>query len=50
MRGAYHVATRVQPSCALIVDVTFASDYPGVSGDASGTVKLGGVLYYAPTA
>lgn len=42
MRGAYHVATRVQPSCALIVDVTFASDYPGVSGDASGTVKLGG--------
>ncbi|MFR5527598.1 MAG: M42 family peptidase, partial [[Clostridium] innocuum] len=41
MRGAYHVATRVKPSCALIVDVTFASDYPGVTGDASGTVKLG---------
>lgn len=41
MQGAYHVATRVQPSCALIVDVTFAGDYPGVDADIIDTVKLG---------
>ncbi len=41
MRGAYHTACRVQPDCALIVDVTFASDYPGVNADASGMVELG---------
>lgn len=41
MRGAYHVASRVQPTCAIIVDVTFASDYPGVSADTSGEVELG---------
>lgn len=40
MRGAYHVACRVQPTCALIVDVTFASDYPGVSEDSSGSIAL----------
>lgn len=46
MRGAYHVASRIQPTCALIVDVTYASDYPGVDGDVSGEVVLGkgGVL------
>lgn len=41
MRGAYHVSNRVQPSCALIVDVTYASDYPGVHADASGEIVLG---------
>ena len=41
MRGAYHVAHRVQPSCAIIVDVTFASDYPGVKKDTSGEIELG---------
>ncbi len=41
MRGAYHVSNLVKPSCALIVDVTFASDYPGVSKDSSGDISLG---------
>lgn len=46
MRGAYHVSSRVKPDCAIIVDVTYANDYPGVSKDASGEVSLGkgGVL------
>ncbi len=41
MRGAYHVSNLVKPSCALIVDVTFANDYPGVSKDSSGDIRLG---------
>lgn len=46
MRGAYHVANSVKPDCAIIVDVTFANDYPGVSKDSGGEVLLGkgGVL------
>lgn len=46
MRGAYHVASQVKPTCAIIVDVTYASDYPGVDANASGEVSLGkgGVL------
>lgn len=46
MRGAYHVSKRVEPTCAIIIDVTYASDYPGVDANASGEVSLGkgGVL------
>lgn len=42
MRGAYHAVHYVKPSCAIIVDVTYASDYPGVDGDTTGEVVLGG--------
>lgn len=40
-RGAYFMAARVQPNLAIIVDVTFASDYPGVNQYESGEVNLG---------
>lgn len=41
MRGAYWAASRVKPDVAIAVDVTFASDYPGVDSKESGQVKLG---------
>ena len=41
MRGAYWAASGVNPDVAIAVDVTFASDYPGVDSKDSGTVKLG---------
>ncbi len=40
-RGAYWAGSNLQPDVAIAVDVTFASDYPGV-GPESGSVKLGG--------
>ena len=40
-RGAYWAGARVQPDVAVAVDVTYANDYPGTNGKASGTVKLG---------
>lgn len=41
MRGAYWAASAVRPDVAIAVDVTFASDYPGVDSKESGQVKLG---------
>lgn len=41
MRGAYFSASRVEPTMAIIVDVTYASDYPGVNPFDSGDVQLG---------
>ena len=38
-RGAYYASSRVHPTCMLAVDVTWASDAPGVD---PGEVKLGG--------
>ena len=42
MRGAYWAASRVKPSVAIAVDVTYAQDYPGTDPAESGPVKLGG--------
>lgn len=40
MRGAFHASAAIQPSCAIIVDVTYTSDYPGVDGATTGEVSL----------
>ena len=42
MNGAYFVASRVKPSLAIAVDVTYTSDYPGVDIAATGDVQVGG--------
>ena len=42
MNGAYFVASRVQPTLAIAVDVTFTSDYPGVAIATTGDVRVGG--------
>lgn len=42
MNGAYFVASRVKPSLAIAVDVTYTSDYPGVDIAATGDVRVGG--------
>ena len=41
-RGAYYAAANVEPDCAIIVDVTWASDCPGTDPGETGHVKLGG--------
>jgi len=41
LRGAHWAANRVKPDVAVIVDVTYATDYPGTSPEESGDVKLG---------
>ncbi len=41
-RGAYFAAARVKPACAIIVDVTWASDSPDGNPASTGEVKLGG--------
>lgn len=48
MRGAYWAASRVEPTMAIAVDVTYATDYPG--SDREGDVSLGNgpVLCIAP--
>ena len=38
-RGAYYASSRINPTCALAVDVTWASDAPGMD---PGEVKVGG--------
>ena len=45
-RGSYWVGSAIRPDVAIVTDVTFASDYPGVDAKQSGEVKLGcgGVL------
>lgn len=41
-RGAYFAAANVKPNCAIIVDVTWASDAPEGDPARTGEVKLGG--------
>lgn len=41
MRGAHWAAGRVKPDVTIVVDVTYAQDYPGTSPQESGDVKLG---------
>lgn len=41
-RGAYYAAARVQPHCAIAVDVTWASDAPGTDPAETGDIKLNG--------
>lgn len=41
-RGAYYAAARIQPDCAIAVDVTWASDAPGTNPSETGEVKVGG--------
>ena len=41
-RGAYFAASATKPSCAIAVDVTWASDCPGTDPAETGFVKLGG--------
>ena len=41
-RGAYYGGSRINPSCAVVVDVTWASDCPGTNPADTGLVKLGG--------
>ena len=50
-RGAYHASTNVEPSCAIIVDVTFASDYVGATSNEGGDIALGkgAALCYSST-
>lgn len=39
--GAYFTAARVEPDVAIVVDVTWASDYPGTDPKDTGEVALG---------
>ena len=41
-RGAYFAGAAVKPECAVIVDVTWASDCPGTDPAETGYVRLGG--------
>ena len=41
-RGAYFASANVKPACAVIVDVTWASDAPDGDPNATGEVRLGG--------
>lgn len=41
MRGAIWASQKVNPTFAIIVDVTFATDYPGTSPEVTGEVSLG---------
>ena len=40
-RGSYHAGVRVKPDCAVIVDVTWASDCPGTDPGETGKIGLG---------
>ena len=40
--GAYWVSARVKPTMAIVVDVTYTSDYPGMDPAETGNVRLGG--------
>ncbi len=41
-RGAYFAGANLEPDCAIIVDVTWASDCPGTDPAETGKVSLGG--------
>lgn len=40
-RGAFFAGAKIQPSCAIAVDVTWASDCPGTDPASTGDVRLG---------
>ncbi|MBY7143955.1 M20/M25/M40 family metallo-hydrolase [Virgibacillus sp. NKC19-3] len=40
MGGAYFAAAGVEPTMAIAVDVTFATDYPGVNKNKHGDIRL----------
>lgn len=40
--GAYFTSSRIHPTMAIAVDVTYTSDYPGVSEAETGEIKVGG--------
>ena len=40
-RGAYYAGADVKPSCAVVVDVTWASDCPGTDPAETGDIALG---------
>ena len=41
-RGAFFAGSGIEPTCAIIVDVTWASDSPERGAEESGEIKLGG--------
>lgn len=41
MAGAYSAGAAINPNAALISDVSFATDYPGIDARSHGEVKLG---------
>lgn len=41
-RGAYFAGAQTRPDCAVVVDVTWASDCPGGDPGSNGEVRLGG--------
>ena len=51
MNGSYFVSSRVQPTAAIAVDVTYTSDYPGTNKAETGDIKVGGgpVLCNSPS-
>ncbi len=40
--GAYFASSGIEPTCAIVVDVTDASDYPGMDPARGGDKKIGG--------
>lgn len=40
-RGAYWAGTAVEPDLAIVTDVTYATDYPGMEAKDGGMVRLG---------
>lgn len=40
-RGAYWAGSRIRPDMAIVVDVTYAQDYPGAKPQETGFVELG---------
>ncbi len=42
LRGAYFAGAGIKPDCAVIVDVTYASDYPGTDPGECGDISVGG--------
>ena len=42
MRGAYHVASRLEPTLAIAVDVIHSSDFSGSLPQRFGDIRLGG--------
>lgn len=47
-RGAYMAAANVNPTIAIAVDVTYASDYPSATNDRNVILGKGPVICYAP--
>ena len=47
-RGAYMAASRVNPTMSIAVDVTYATDFPGVTQRGDVALGKGPVICYAP--